>query len=322
VKRMLVVITRMYAGGGRPDEFAESWAGPGEEDLPHLIFPRRREEYTPLVLVIHGRDYPDGQASVARAADAIQAALEAEGELGFDEMGVAFHLPSRWGKHDQASVFTRGLRAALDYEYRPVFVRHYAGGTLDLAPLCRDGDGISAEFDRQWQAFVSGASDFDSRLGTREHKLVNELSGLDAEIQRWRESGYAAGHWREMLGTYGDKARYGFDEARRLMVESWWYRDGVAGVVEDIMLDPRPEGGKRKIREKFESLKALFDPSDERYRPVEEIVAAVAGEVDEDEACERLRALLAEKNHFSRWYHSVLSALHELREEVRHWSGS
>ncbi len=320
MRKLLIVITRMHAKKGTDGDEFLGWCAEQEVDREHLLYPQQPDDYGPLVLLIHGHDYPPHEQAVGRAAAAIMQAVSEE-LMEAMETGVAFHRPLSWG-NDEVQAFERELWTGLNGTGHNIkFVRAYSGD-LPLSALCRNRRGISAEFDKQWRAFLTRKSDFDTRLGHIDHKIVNQIGGLDKELQAWKESNFETGYGRTMLESYGGGvSQAALEDARRRVVSSWWYGDTAFSVIEALLLEPDTEGKKGTIRKKFEKLKGHFDEANADYRRVEEIVALFASAQEANVILQTLKSILAEKNHFGSWYASLHNAFRELRDTVREWSG-
>ncbi len=329
MNRILIVITRMYAEkGGEGDEFVELWmeeeeAGVNEE---YRLFPAGAAADCPRrVLVLHGYDYPDNYSKevTERAAESIRAALAAVGGAGEAEIGVAFHAKMEW-EPSEGNALARELEAELRRDGCKVkFAAEYRHGALlqkEIAPLCREGEEFSEQFDRQWEYFSNVESKHDNRMGEIRHKIINKLSPVEKELEAWKADGFEREAGLDLLGAHGGgSAPRALDDAMHLVLESSWHADTVANIVESVLLKADAAAKKKAINDSFEKLKGLFEGGQE-YQKMKEVMAefgAPPGAGDsEDARLERLRKLLAPRNHYKEWYDSMLAAFDRVRKAL------
>jgi hypothetical protein len=291
IKRLLIIITRMYATKrGGNDEFTLFWATAEEAELNHLLFENITDQERRSVLVIHGHGYPGRveREVIEHACNSITEGFSEIESTADDQTfltGLALHPHPSWIDAD-IQLLSQELQSCLEeLGARVEFVEVFAGGgALEkiLAPQCRPaGPGFAAAFDRVWSGFSArkeagskhptqaqdeqgpavDLSDYARRLGLLKHELTHLFQPIDIDLQGWQQSNFNPDYGREIIDCYkNNKAQARLLEARRLVQGSETEKlESVRAIVEEAM--NKDAGRAQALQIKWNSLDRLFSSS-------------------------------------------------------------
>lgn len=330
MKRLLIVITRMYAlQGDARDEFVEVWHGGAT--AKHRVFTVQKGTHPDCVLVLHGYEYPQSVEHAAeRARTSVKTGLDSVGlwpRLPKLRTGFVFHPRQSWAPDaqrwiaDDVSSWLREAGAAVD------FAESYRHGSLlerKLAPACVERCDWTQALDAVWAYFLRPTmARYEERLGDLMHRLQAVLLPLRNDFDTWRRGRLDTKIGREILRENEHQAATALALARALVLEEGEGRQSVAALVWEIA-DKLDEGSKEALIADLAELEKLFTDSDSRYRRAAALLrdfAPVAqtdnGQEPTDESrLDALRAHLADVNPVDVWFQALQTALSNLRQAL------
>lgn len=356
MKRMLIVITRMYASqqNNNANEFVRFWGGGKNEE--HKIFcslTSSGEER--IIVVIHGYDGRFGDLGqypqVDKVVEAINLALQDIQGVNHDEFekGVLFHPDPNWQN------FSTTLSQKIKRQFPNCWVQPYTGAWAQkynnicrLAEKAKSEVDFTREFDDIWSFFVSKppveVPEAIRRLSALKHRLSHLLLPIDIDLQGLMETRFGQDYWEEVAEAYkgdkGEKAVQMLEEASRLIyggnVENY-----VAKVVEEAKAAKSP-GKTDEIDKAWRKVQALLPKEEncpEELAPEvqnedeQKILQGLKGKYERAKkilqylGCQDKQAIRNEcqqgqqGNPFHQWFVALDEALDELRDAIAETTG-
>lgn len=328
MKRLLIIITRMYALRGDPkDEFVEVWHGGATAE--HRVFTVQKGTHPDNVLVLHGYEYPQNvERAAERARSSVAAGLNSVGlwlRLPKLRTGFVFHPRQSWAPDaqrwiaDNVSTWLQGDGAAVD------FAESYRHGSLlerKLAPACVERSDWTPALDAVWSYFLKPTmARYEERLGDFVHRLQGILLPLRNDLDTWRRGRFDTKIGREILRENEQLAPTALARARALVFDEGAGRQSVAALVWEVV-DKLDEGSKEAFIANLVELEKLFANNDPRYQRAAALLRDFAPEAQisngqefaDDSRLDALRAHLADANPFDVWFQALQTALTNLRQ--------
>lgn len=328
MKRILIIITRMYAArGDARDEFVGLWHG--GVNTEHRIFTSQTGEWQDHVLILHGYEYPQNvESAIERACASIGAALrstELITQLSGSRVGVVFHPRQSWAPAaqrriaDGVAAFLREHRAGVD------FVEPYHHGSVlerRLALACIERRGWTVELDKLWPYFLQPTmARIEQRFGTLVHDLTNLVLPIREDLNTWRRCSLDEDTGREILRVNEDLAPTALARARALALDEGADIQSIAKLTWEAA-DRLAEESKERLIANLAELEKLFTPSDSRYGRAELLLHSfrpggngdAAQKTSEDTRLATLRAQLTEANPLDTWFQALVKILEDIRQ--------
>lgn len=328
MKRLLIVITRMYAQqGDNKDEFVEIWQGAANTE--HRIFALQTGSRDDYVLVLHGYEYPQQvQAATSRARVQVEAAIKSTELLpGLPERrtGVMFHPRQSWTPVAQMEIadgmntWLRKAGAVVDY------VQAYHHGSIidrKLAPACIQRQDFSSVLDELWGLFLRLAvAGYARRLENLTKELTSALSPLCREKLRGVSSDSLA---RPEKFPGQQTAHAALTRARHMVLDEGNESDSIVSLVWEVA-DRVDEQKKERLISALAELEKLFSQTDPRYQAA---VSSLEGSEYEPEASgaektlsgrklDGVRSKLAESDSLTTWCQAMFDVLAALRQILK-----
>jgi len=319
MKKLLAVITRMYATrGGDDDEFVASWGGTEHQEF--MIFPKDTNAWQRIMLLIHGYEYPriPNDNSISRAGKSISQGLETNGLVVPDcEVGLLFHPPLTWG----ATAKDHFAETVLNSAGRVTFVREYRSASRlvkELAPMIKFAlaksksvEEFSAEFDKVWEEYRSNLTRYDVRVGsvlTQIEKCVMPLiNGLDY----WREFGIEANSAAQ-LNAFHKTSR----EAMKKALDADGILKAIGRIVNSLILETRSSDKLEAIDKEFQTVESFLRSKEGSYIEMHETVELFnsSGDPLHDEVLKQLGNKIKSGNPIRDWYLELVEKLDDLRK--------
>lgn len=328
MKRLLIVITRMYAlQGDANDEFVNVWHGGATAE--HRVFTLQKGAHYDCVLVLHGYEYPQ---NVALAAERARASVE--GGLAKVQLlprlrqlrtGFVFHPRQSWTPDaqrriaDDVTAWLRGAEAAVDFAES---FRH--GSVLErrLAPACVERSDWTPILGAVWAYFLKPTmARYEERMGDLVHRLQGVLLPLRNDLDTWRRGKLDDQTGHEILRENKQQAPTALARVRSLVLDEGDGCQSIAALMWEVA-DKLDEGSKEALIGDLAELEKLFAESDPRYQRAAALLRAFAPEEHEGDAQDEpagetrlaaLRAHLADANPLDIWFQALQTALANLR---------
>jgi hypothetical protein len=326
MKRILIIITRMYAArGDTRDEFVEVWHG--GVNTEHRIFTCQTDAQQEHILILHGYEYPQNiERATERARASIETALrstELLNQLRGSRVGVVFHPRQSWAPAAQRKI-AEGVTAYLQEHGAVVdFVESYHHGSVlerRLALACLERRGWVAELNELWPYFLQPTmARFEQRFGALVHDLQNILLPIREDLNTWRRYDLDEDMGYEVLQANKELAPTALDRARMLALEDEEDAQSIAKLTWEVA-DRLEEGSKQGLVTSLAELEKLFAPGDPRYSQAERLLSTFAPVTNgsaaqkslDDARLAALRAQLSEANPLDMWFQALVKVLDDL----------
>lgn len=328
MKRILIIITRMYASrGDARDEFVTVWHGGLHTE--HRIFTCQTGKRHNHILVIHGYEYPQNvERATERACTTVETALrnaELTHQLTISRVGVMFHPRQSWAPAAQRKI-ADGVAAALRKKGATVdFVESYHHGSVlerKLAQACLDRQDWAAELDQLWPHFLQPTLvRCEEHFGALMHALQNLVLPIRNDLNTWRRYNLDTETGREILRANEEDAPILVARARELVLDDGTDTQSVVRLMWKLA-DNLDEERKDKLIADLAELEKLFTPSDSRYREVEQLLGIFGNsaqhnrsqEAADDARLAEIRARIKEADPLGTWFQALIAALGKLRQ--------
>jgi hypothetical protein len=319
MKRLLIVITRMYARQGYDlDEFVDIWQGAAY--MEHRIFSRRTSSNDDHVLVIHGYEYPQRvEFATSRAVAQVETGIRStdlRNELRERRTGVMFHPRQSWTPVAQMQIgqgikiWLRRAGAAVDY-----IEAYHHGSIIDrkLARACLERQDFSKVLDELWTIFLKSAV---ARYERQLDSLTKELEAILLPLCK-EESNTGR------LSDIEQSARGILTRARQLVLDDREESESVVTLTWEVA-EKVNERKKEKLISALADLEKLFSQSDRRYQQVDSLLQSSEHdpEVSASEealpatSLDALRSKRGESDPLNMWCQAVFNALSDLRQAL------
>jgi len=326
-KRMLIIVTRMYATQGDKieDEFCSCDLWNGQKDELHKVFKGTQDEC--VIIVIHGyngrfndpRRKP--QLSAQAVIDAIQCALQYlnQQKLTPDdyEKGILFHPDPHWPGEFKTTLSNQVKNEIKNCKWVQDYSSEQKGYDMitDLANLAKQNQNFNKQFDKVWDFFSSKplieVSEAVRRLSILKHRLIHLFLPIDIDLQGLIETGFQQDYWDEVVKAYkGGKALETLKQARALLYGQDGESDYVKKIVEEVEAKVTD---KTKINCKWKKLQKHLPEQGNLLNDIEQILLSLGCQ---DKLKDIQQKCQAQNNPFHQWFDELNRLLDELRDAI------
>lgn len=338
-KRMLIIITRMYANqGNTDDEFVQTNFFNQSNSLFHAVFPSEASNQTErIVVVIHGYNgrFNDPENDSEQATELIAQAIcgaiiSISISLKDFTIGILFHPHHEWQNFSDyfQKKINNKLNNKLNENITIKFVEQYSSAGPQeeyekvqelVAPAVQEAD-FQNKFDGVWDFFGRKApikmSEAAQRLSLLKHKIVNILLPLQIDIHGLIEKNFDEIYWDQIVEAHKNLSQE-FQNVKNLIYGTSTSGESEPKSIQDIISKITDDEIKAYLKDILENKikKQLLPENQDKFTCnviVNELVSALAN----NDRNKFKQIITLHGNVYKKWMDELIDCIDQLILEL------
>ena len=342
-KRMLIIITRMYANQGDTllDEFVEqNFFNQQNPNQLHAVFPQIPNNQTErIVVVIHGYNGRFNNPNIERdkATSSIAQTIKnviSSISINLQEftIGILFHPHHEWQNFSDyfQGKINNELNNQLNQNITIKFVEQYSSSVpqgeykkvQELAQAVRNSD-FSQKFDEVWKHFLNKPprkmSESAQHLSILKHKILNLLTPLQIDIEGLIEKNFDENYWEQVAKAHKNLSQE-FQNVKNLIYKSTSTSGkSEAETIEDIISKITDEETKKYLENLLDKIEKLLpkDSQDPDKLTGDKTVNSLLEALKNKQINEFKRIITLHGNVYKKWMDELIGAIEQIILELQ-----